>query len=66
MSGLYGYSADCFEDDCEHCEQPDGCDCDCHLEDLSEWCDDVFVAPSTPRVTTVRVPLLEAPAGEAS
>jgi hypothetical protein len=33
MVHFYGYSADCLADDCEHCEQPDGCDCDCHLED---------------------------------
>lgn len=33
MVRFYGYSADSLADDCEHCEQPDGCDCDCHLED---------------------------------
>lgn len=33
MVRLYGFSADCLVDDHEHCEQPDGCDCDCHLDD---------------------------------
>jgi hypothetical protein len=40
VSGLFGYSADCMADDCEHCEQPDGCDCPCHL-DLPPWDDEV-------------------------
>lgn len=40
VTGLYGYSADCFEDDCDHCEQPDGCDCSCHLDDDARPDDD--------------------------
>jgi hypothetical protein len=35
--GLFGYSADCIEDDCDHCEQPDGCDCSCHLDGDPGW-----------------------------